>query len=322
MKDLSRFSTTYVQQIVSRLKFGIAIPNSAPYCDAKILREVPQLAEKLGYDYFLLPDHFLWSWGNQAWDAFAALAYVTGITTAIRIGTCVTPIPLRSPIQAAKTIATIDVISGGRFILGAGAGWGQREFEVYSSWDSPKIRARKAAEGLRLIINLWTMDIVNFAGDYYAVRKGALEPKPIQKPHPPVWVGTTKNSQVMLRVAAELGAGWIPLTWTHSSQDYAVGKTKIETLARQLGRNVNFTWACLGGLVLQNDTDPRTVNVDSTGFEANIYAKNGGDCARHIELVEEYRKAGCEVYVPVGCYPQNRLTDLMRQFAATVIPSF
>src|SRR5260370_35431132 len=89
----------------------------------------------------------------------------------------------------ANIVSTVDVISNGRSFLGVGAGWSRREFEAYSEWNEPGVRVAKTEEGLRLILGLWTEDKEEFQGKYYRAKGGVLEPKPIQKPHPPILFG-------------------------------------------------------------------------------------------------------------------------------------
>src|SRR5437773_11326064 len=86
----------------------------------------------------------------------------------------------------AKIVSTLDLLSNGRTILGVGAGWSQTEFEGYSEWSSNKIRVDKTREGLDLILKLWTQEKVDFKGKLYQAKGAVLDPKPVQKPHPPL----------------------------------------------------------------------------------------------------------------------------------------
>ena len=115
-------------------------------------------SDQLGYWGFVMPDHYMLApeWGgNSTLDTWIALTYLASKTEKIRLGTLVTPIPLRPPAILAKMIATLDIISNGRVVVGIGVGWSQTEFEGYSEWNDPRVRVNKTKEGLELMIKLW-----------------------------------------------------------------------------------------------------------------------------------------------------------------------
>ena len=166
-------------------------------------------AEKLGYWGVVLPDQYMWDAKdlgvetdegvNSTLDAWIALADLAARTERINLGTWVTPIPFRPPSMLAKIVSSLDVMSNGRTILGVGAGSYDRNFEAYSEWNDKKTRVDKTVEGLDLMIQLWTKDRVNFEGQYYHAKDAILEPKPIQKPYPPLLFGG--SGERMLRLA-------------------------------------------------------------------------------------------------------------------------
>jgi probable F420-dependent oxidoreductase len=143
---------------------------------------------------------------RNTYDPLIALTFVAARTQKVRLGTSVLVASFRSPILAAKMGASLDQLSGGRFILGLGAGWSADEFAV--SGQPLKERHQYTDEYLRVIRELWTAEEPSFAGKYYQIPKSIFLPKPLQKPHPPIWIGG--NSQRALRRAAELGDGWHP----------------------------------------------------------------------------------------------------------------
>jgi probable F420-dependent oxidoreductase len=161
---------------------------------------------------------------NETMDAYVLLAYLAGKTERIKLGTCVTPLPFRNPAMLAKMVSTLDVLSGGRFILGVGAGWHEDEFRAYSSWDNAEIRVRKTKEALRLMLELWTKKRVDFRGEFYSAKGAVLEPKPVQKPHPPLWFGTV--GKIMLRLAFEYGDGWIPTDLSIGEYEFYAARIK------------------------------------------------------------------------------------------------
>src|SRR5437899_10336707 len=145
------------------------------------------------------------AYGQQQKDSTVesciALTYLTAKTQKIKLGTIVTPIPFRPPARLAKMVATMDVLSSGRAVLGVGDGWSQKEFEGYSTWDNPKTRVEKTQEGVELVLQLWEKPQVDFKGKYYHAKAAILDPKPVQKPHPPLMFGGVGPK--MLRLAGQ-----------------------------------------------------------------------------------------------------------------------
>ena len=189
------------------MDFGVSVPSAWA---AKRIVEIGLAADKIGLDFFLTTDHYLSPSTNTSSDAWTVLASIATGTKRIRLGTCVTPIPLRPPPILAKIVATVDQLSDGRVILGVGAGWNKHEFTAYSTWDPDSVRVDKTLEGIKLMMKLWTADTpFDFQGKYYRVENAILEPKPVQKPHPPLWFGTIGSR--MLKIASKYADAWLPL---------------------------------------------------------------------------------------------------------------
>ncbi|MFX1481261.1 MAG: LLM class flavin-dependent oxidoreductase, partial [Promethearchaeota archaeon] len=177
------------------------------------------------FDGAVLPDHYMWgnSVGiqrpdiNTTLETWIAISYLLAKTEKIKIGTLVTPIPFRPPGMLAKMISTADNLSGGRTIVGVGAGWSQIEFEGYSEWNGPSIRVDKTYEGLELMIKLWTESVVNFTGKYYLAKGAVLDPKPIQKPYPKLLFGSRGSR--MLNLAGKYGDICFFPPWSGSNHE-------------------------------------------------------------------------------------------------------
>ncbi|WP_025745916.1 LLM class F420-dependent oxidoreductase [Kallotenue papyrolyticum] len=194
------------------LRFGIqAGPVDIPYTAR---RTYWQEAEHLGYDWASVGDHFMpnpifgardtdpWS---EAWTTLAALAEAT---TRIRIGVLVTSVGFRHPALLAKMAATLDVISGGRLEFGIGAGYLEAEYRMYGLPFPPAaVRLAQLDEAIRVCKRLWTQAHADFAGKQFALVDAVCEPKPVQRPHPPIWVGGG-GEQKTLRIVAEHADGW------------------------------------------------------------------------------------------------------------------
>jgi probable F420-dependent oxidoreductase len=204
------------------MEFGAHIFGVGDLASPATLAEVANTAEHLGYHSVFLADHVLVPRGLQSkypytadgsfpyapekdWlDPLVALGYLAGQTRTIRIGTSIIVVPMRHPIVTAKQIATADFLSSGRVIFGAGVGWMAEEFTLLGA--SFHDRGRRMDEYLRLMQVLWTQDDPHFEGEYFRVSNCGFAPKPVQKPHVPLWIGG--ESRAALRRAARLGNGW------------------------------------------------------------------------------------------------------------------
>jgi probable F420-dependent oxidoreductase len=164
-------------------RFGVVSHNTNVSLDALVARA--RLAEHLGYTTFLIPDHL----GDQ-FDTSLALALVAQATSTLRIGSFVFANDFRHPVLLAKTVATLDVLSGGRFELGLGAGWMQSEYErVGLSFDPPGVRIERMVEALQIIKGLFSDEPVTFSGVHYQITGMRGNPSPVQRPRPPILLG-------------------------------------------------------------------------------------------------------------------------------------
>ncbi|HET7343126.1 MAG TPA: LLM class F420-dependent oxidoreductase [Methylomirabilota bacterium] len=204
------------------MKFGANLFGVGALADPGALAGAARLAEQLGYHSVFVADHVVMPRTlaskypysrdgafpydpDQDWlDPLVALGFLAARTTTIRIGTSITVLPMRHPIVTAKQIATADHLSGGRVIFGVGVGWMAEEFRLLGV--PFEERGRRMDEYLALVKTLWTETSPRFAGHYVQVSDCALTPKPVQKPHVPIWVGG--DSPAALRRAARLGDGW------------------------------------------------------------------------------------------------------------------
>jgi probable F420-dependent oxidoreductase len=233
------------------VKFGLRLPTFALGAETASLARMGQYlrrAEALGFDAAVTIDHLLTTPPAYActWlEPIALLAALAGVTERIRLGTLVLVLPLRNPAYLAKEWATLDVLSGGRTIFGVGVGWAEPEFEVMGV---PRAeRGRRTDEGLELVTALWAGDGVTYHGRHYRVRDLTIDPKPLQRPRPPVWIGggsqpferiygqrTPDVTPVMRRVARYADA-WVP----HSSATPEMVErdwTILERAAPEFGR--------------------------------------------------------------------------------------
>lgn len=169
-------------------------------------------ADELGYDMLSIPEHLVIPRehvalsGPHYFHSIAGQAYIAGATERIRIGTSVTILPLHHPINLAKALSTIDWMSSGRVFITVGVGWLEAEFEALGVPFHE--RGRMADEYLAAMIALWTEEWPSFEGKYVSFKDVAFEPKPVQKPHIPIWMGG--DSEAALKRAARFASGWLP----------------------------------------------------------------------------------------------------------------
>jgi len=211
------------------MRFGLRLPTFSLGSRTASLAEMGRYlrrAEALGFEAAVTIDHLLTT--PPAYDCtwlepLVLLSALAGVTERIRLGTLVLVLPLRHPVYLAKEWATFDLLSGGRSIWGIGVGWAEQEFEVMGI--PRRERGRRTDEALELIRALWAADGVTYEGQVYRVRDLTIDPKPVQKPHPPIWIGggtqpfekiygqKTPDVTPVLRRVARYADAWVP----HSS---------------------------------------------------------------------------------------------------------
>jgi probable F420-dependent oxidoreductase len=193
---------------ITRLKATLQ-PWEASVTGADQTRMV-KAADRLGYDMVAIPEHFvipnehLELSGPHYLHSTTAQAYIAGATERIKLNSCITILPLQHPTVLAKALATADWMSSGRMMVTFGVGWLQREFEILGVPFHE--RGRIADEYLAAIIALWTEESPHFEGRYVSFSDVAFEPKPVQKPHLPIWIGG--DADAALRRAAKYATGW------------------------------------------------------------------------------------------------------------------
>lgn len=274
------------------MKFNLIYPVKEGYLDRGLIRDVAVAAEEAGFYGFLSWDHYMLPDSSETLDAWSILSYLAGQTSRIKLGTVVTPLPFRPPSQLAKIVSSVDLLSGGRTILGVGAGWHRPEFDGFSEWLPTGKRVAQTSEALELITTLWGGGTSDFNGTYFSSKGAEILPSPVQKPHPPMWFGV--KGPKMMELAALYGDGWIPTNITPS--DYASGLQKLHEIRTDNGIREDIKGA------LQN-------------FEVFT------DASLCLETICEYRDAGCEYYGPIWSYPPDEMISRIHWFAENVMSS-
>jgi probable F420-dependent oxidoreductase len=211
------------------MRFGLRLPSFALGAETATLQDMGaylRRAEDLGFETAMLIDHLLVAPPayRVTWlEPLTLLSALAGVTRSIRLGTMVVVLPFRDPVAFAKEWATLDLLSGGRTILGIGVGWNREEFAALRI--PYRERGRRTTEMLEAITALWAGDDVSYEGRFYRFEGLTIEPKPAQRPHPPIWIGggtqpseklyaqQVDTIQPVLQRIARYADAWVP----HSS---------------------------------------------------------------------------------------------------------
>ncbi|MBI4640532.1 MAG: LLM class F420-dependent oxidoreductase [Candidatus Tectomicrobia bacterium] len=238
------------------MQFGVSLPNRGPLATPDPLEKMAQKVESLGFDSIWVTDHIVIPtkisspYPYSSTGAFSGdpsqpylepltlLTYLAACTKKVRLGTSVLILPYRPPVLTAKILASLDVLSKGRVILGAGAGWMEEEFQALGL-ESFHERGTYTDEHIRIFKILWTEEDPSFQGKYYRFSDIKFSPKPLQKPHIPIWIGG--HTPPAIRRAARLGDGWHPIGLTPPAilepDELAQMVTQLKSQAEKFGRD-------------------------------------------------------------------------------------
>jgi probable F420-dependent oxidoreductase len=208
------------------MQIGFNLPVSGPMASAEVMANIAQLGEALGFDYLTLTDHvalpdtstpgYPYSTTGEFYtpdpghrvEQLTTAAWVAAKTSKIRIVLAVMVVPHRPAVVTSKMLATIDVLSGGRLVVGIGAGWLKVELDAVSTTPFAE-RGAVTDEYMDAMRTIWTQDRPVFHGKYVHIDGLLTDPKPLQKPYPPIWVGG--ESGPSMRRAARIGDAWYPI---------------------------------------------------------------------------------------------------------------
>lgn len=242
------------------MKFGVALGMLHP----SAFEDVAMTADRLGFESLWFPEHLVFPTDMSGspfpgddhppvppqtplYDAFAMLCYLAARTERIRLGTNVYLLGLRHPFAAARAIQTLDILSQGRAEIGIGAGWLRSEWSAAGL--DPRTRGRRLDEAVEVCKRLWTEERIEHRGEFYSFDEVMFEPKPVQKPHPPILVGG--ESEAALHRAARIGDGWLGLA--HTLESVAAPIARLTELRREYGREGRPFEIVVGGDVSRRD---------------------------------------------------------------------
>ena len=269
------------------MKIGVWIPNCRHLATPDTIRGAAVRAEELGYDSVWVSDHVvvpranIANFGEGIYDPLVTLGVIAGATRRVQLGTTVLIVPYRNAVVTAKMVSSLDALSGGRVVLGVGAGWVAAESAMLGVPFAE--RGPMTDEHLEAMQELWTSDKPHFSGKYTQFNDLVFAPKPVQKPHPPIWVGG--HSRAALRRTARFGAAWHPIN--RLPDELRAGTTELARLCKERGRVTTPT------LTLRND-----IRLLASGERAPASTHGGrvlaGEPGRLLEQIAELAALGVE----------------------------
>lgn len=286
-------------QSTGRLRFGVQTPPQ--HVSYSQVQDVWLEADELGYDSAFGFDHFLPILSDptgpclEGWTLLAALA---AQTKRLKTGLLVTGNTYRNPALLAKMAATVDHVSGGRLILGMGAGWFKLEHDAFGiPFYTPGGRARRLVEAVELVKMLFTQEKTTYEGKYYQIKDAPFEPKPLQKPYPPILIGGMGPKVVQPLVArhADIWHFFVRKGGAEAAKKIAV---KFDTICKEVGR------------------DPAEIQKSTSLNSEQL--KQSPDAVRAV--VQAYADAGVQYFI-VSMYPDYDMASF-RRFAKEVMPAF
>ena len=171
------------------MRYGIVMSNLDDYADPRLVVRLARAAEEAGWEGFFVWDHLGFMWGTPSCDPWVVLSAIAVSTTRLKLGTAITPLARRRPHVVANALASLDLLSGGRVVFGAGLGGVAEEFTAFGEPGDAKERARMLDEGLTVLDGLWSGEPLTHHGQHYDVENVTLAPLPLQRPRIPIWIG-------------------------------------------------------------------------------------------------------------------------------------
>jgi len=328
----------------------LRLPNSGPLASPDSIIRSAEKAETLEFDSVWVHDHITWgteqhrghlsSGSAEAltsaqlpnfYESLTTLAVLAGATKKVKLGVAVVIIPLRNPVVLAKQTAVLDVLSGGRLLLGVAPGAPKiTEPEFSAVGVDYHERGRITDDYLKAMQVLWTQPLATYDGEYISFKEAQMFPKPLQKPWPPVLVGGGERglSSRALRRVLELGNGWIPAYLTEDELE--VGIKQLHEGARAAGRGNEKFIIGLEMFVGIGSSDNEATAANSASLTKSFSSVEEGERRSLIgttrtiaDKVERYEKTGLDYFEFKFIYPTIRdFHRMMEVFAADVMPSF
>lgn len=303
------------------MKFGIVIPLHRDV-DALVNLELATRAEMLGFDSIWISDHVVLPTRYQnrfskvLYDPFVLLASIAAKTKEILLGTSVIIAPYRNAIVVAKMVSTIDVLSDGRVIFGLGPGWMEEEFDLLGIPFNE--RGARTDECIKVFKELWQKDEPRFEGEFCSFSNIKFYPKPIQEPHPPIWIGGISKKAIAR--AVELGDGWHPAWLSPDQMEENI--RDLKTIAKRRGRSLdNFAFSIRNRLrILKASGAKKPDFSESRGdYTFSFY----GTTEEIINKVAQFESIGVShIIFDLDVENDDEMFNMIEQFSKEIMPAF
>ncbi|NKB60165.1 MAG: TIGR03619 family F420-dependent LLM class oxidoreductase [Alphaproteobacteria bacterium] len=316
------------------MQFGVSAPFRGPLAKPDTLRRIAEKAEEWGYGYLTVSDHIVipktveakypysetgrFTWldvgGSDCMEQFTLMAWLAAATNRIRLLSSVIVIPHRNPLFMAKSIATMDVLSGGRIAVGVGAGWMREEFEALGL---PPFEARGQVtnEYIDAMKAAWTEAAPRYDGEFVKFDNIQTDPRPVQDPHPPIWIGG--ESMPALRRVVSHGDGWYPFgsnpKFRMDTVDaYSARRDKLFGLADAAGRDpatITLAYNC----AFHNEAEQARQDGSRLSFT--------GSPEQRAEDIRTFADAGVSMMIlNLTANAESEMLDRMEAFSRDVMP--
>ncbi|HEV8343090.1 MAG TPA: TIGR03619 family F420-dependent LLM class oxidoreductase [Candidatus Binatia bacterium] len=339
---------------MKKIEFGVRVPNSGPLAAKNNLIKAAQEAERLGFDTVWVHDHVVWSsemhkhhissGAHEAlqedqeanfFEALTTLAYLAAETKTIQLGVACLVMPCRNPVYAAKQTATLDCLCDGRLVVGVGLGSkATRESSEFEVFGVPiKGRGYRTDEYIRAMKAVWTQPLASYEGKHISFKNAEVYPKPVQKPHPPVWVGGWMD-QAAVR-AGRYGEGWIP-GWL-SPKEMKRGCDILAQAAKERGRDpskITIAVEKLAAIARTRDDALNlalpTIRTSTTSYERDVESIQFALERHIIGSVDDIRRR-CDEFIEAGVqhfelkliYPSmESMFEQMTLWSKEIIPHY
>lgn len=275
------------------LRFTVEHPVGQSGCAPELYQQeglaaFVRAAEEAGFDAVAFTEHpapslkWLQGGGHESLDPLTALAFAAAVTSRITLMTYLLVLPYRNPLMTAKMIATVDLLSQGRLVVGAGGGYLRSEF--FALGVDFEERGALFDEAIDVLRAMWTGESLTFEGRHFTARGQVSTPAPVQRPHPPIWIGG--NGKNARRRVARAADGWMPLL----VGEELASTTRMPALATvaQLAGAVGE----LHGMLAEAGRDPASVRVQVQGRQGDLLVHREGSWAEHHDFLGELEAAG------------------------------
>ena len=305
---------------MSDIKFGVTYSERPDFTD---LPAYARRVEELGFDSLWVTENI--GSGASSLECFTALSFMAANTSKLMLGPSVMLLPLRNPVLVAQTVASLDILSGGRIVLGVGIGNDTPDHAVFGG--NARERASRSDEALEIIKRLWTEDSVTFHGKHYDMDDYQLVPKPVQKPHPRIHVGG--GAATVVRRAGRFADSLIPVSKT-PAEARAMFESAEQT-ARESGRDASAMTRVMHLFLCFADSSEEAASIASGVFTRRYNSEtNVPPDAPHLLGAPERMRDTLQSFIDVGvtefvmnmvCPPEECLSQAER-FAKEIMPAF